>query len=68
MKPVSSHPRVWLLLPRLGFEEYADFFFIDNTSKATYFLSTVCPTITFQVATINMELISEQNAGKVQYV
>jgi hypothetical protein len=67
MKPASSHP-IWLLLSQIGFEESADFFFIDNTSKTMYFLSTVCRTITFQVATTNMELISDQNAGNVQYV
>jgi len=68
MKPASSHPHEWLLLPQIGFEVSADFFFIDNTSKATYVLSTVCQTITFQVATTNMELISYQKAGNVQYV
>jgi hypothetical protein len=68
MKPASSHPHVWLLLSQIGFEEYADFFFINNTSTAAYFLSTVCWTITFQVATTNMELILDQNAGNVQHV
>jgi hypothetical protein len=68
IKPASSHPHVWLLLPQIGFEESAGFFFIDNTSKVAYFLSTVCWTITFQVATTNMELISDQNAGNVQHV
>lgn len=27
MKPASSHPYVWSLLPQMGFEESADFFF-----------------------------------------
>jgi hypothetical protein len=57
-----------LLPPQIGFEESADFFFINNTSKAAHFLSTVCQTVTFQVATTNMELISDQNAGNVQHV
>jgi len=68
MKPASSHLHVWYLLPQIGFEESADFFFIDNTSEAAYFLSTVCWTIMFQVATTNMQLISDQNASNVQHV
>jgi len=68
MKPASSHPHVWLLLPQIGFEKSADFLFIDTTTKAAYFLSAVCQTIAFQVATTNMELISDQNAGNVQHV
>jgi hypothetical protein len=68
MTPAGSHTNIWLLLPRMGFEEYADFFFIDNISKAAYFLSAVCRKIMFQVATTNMEHISHQNAGNVQHV
>jgi hypothetical protein len=61
MKPASGHSHIGLLLPQIALKESADFFFINNTSKAAYILSTVCWTITFRAA--NMELISDQNAG-----